>query len=544
MKLKKFSLLISFGLILSLLLAACGVDDKDKKGSDKAAPEDQQVFNMNIHTEPPTLHPGQATDNVSGAVLDQVFEGLMRVDQKGKVQPGMAESYDLSDDKLTYTFKLREDAKWSNGDPVTAEDFVYAWKWVLNPDSPDTDYAYQLYPIEGAEDAKEKDGSLDDVGVKAKDDHTLEVKLTHPTPYFPELTAFYTFYPVNHKVADDKGKWAQNAGDKYVTNGPFTLDTWKHKDKVILKKNKDYWDADAGKLQTVTMNMIEDENTELELYKSGDLDWAGSPVSALPLPSIDSLKKSGELEVEPYSGIYYYIFNTEEEPFNNKNIRKAFALAIDREALIKNVTKGEQIPAQALVPSTIWKENEKGYFKDNDAKEAKKLLEKGMKEEGWDKLPTPKISYNTSEAHASIAQAIQDMWKKNLDVDAKLNNEEWNVFLDSLGESNYQVARMGWVADFNDPINFLEIYESKGGNNYTNWENKEFAKLLKDARKETDDKKRNQLLRDAEEIYMDEMPTAPIYFNTSVYVKADYVKNIDVNESAKLQLKWAYIAEH
>src|SRR5699024_4213531 len=331
MKLKKFSLLISFGLILSLLLAACGVDDKDKKGSDKAAPEDQQVFNMNIHTEPPTLHPGQATDNVSGAVLDQVFEGLMRVDQKGKVQPGMAESYDLSDDKLTYTFKLREDAKWSNGDPVTAEDFTYAWKWVLNPKSPDTDYAYQLYQIEGAEDAKENDGSLDDVGVKAKDDHTLEVKLNHPTPYFPELTAFYTVYPVNHKVADDKGKWAQNAGDKYVTNGPFTLDSWKHKDKVVLKKNKDSWDADAGKLETVTMNMIEDENTELELYKSGDLHWAGSPVSALPLPSIDSLKKSGELEVEPYSGIYYYIFNTEEEPFNNKNIRKAFALAIDRE---------------------------------------------------------------------------------------------------------------------------------------------------------------------------------------------------------------------
>src|SRR5699024_4785210 len=436
--------------------------------------------------------------NVSGAVLDQVFEGLMRVDQKGKVQPGMAESYDLSDDKLTYTFKLREDAKWSNGDPVTAEDFTYAWKWVLNPKSPDTDYAYQLYPIEGAEDAKENDGSLDDVGVKAKDDHTLEVKLNHPTPYFPELTAFYTFYPVNHKVADDKGKWAQNAGDKYVTNGPFTLDSWKHKDKVVLKKNKDYWDADAGKLETVTMNMIEDENTELELYKSGDLDWAGSPVSALPLPSIDSLKKSGELEVEPYSGIYYYIFNTEEEPFNNKNIRKAFALAIDREGLIKNVTKGEQIPAQALVPSTIWEENKEGYFKDNDAKEAKKLLEKGMKEEGWDELPTPKISYNTSESHASIAQAIQDMWKKNLDIDAKLNNEVLNVFIDSLRESDYQVARMGWVADFNDPINFLEIYETKGGNNYTNWENKEFAKLLKDAREETDDKKRNQLLRDAE----------------------------------------------
>lgn len=539
-------MLLSLALVMALVLAACGVDDKDKKskGSDKAASEDKQVFNMNIHTEPPALHPGQATDNVSGAVLDQVFEGLMRVDQNDKVQPGMAEKYDVSDDKKTYTFHIRKDAKWSNGDPVTAKDFEYAWKWVLNPKSPDTDYAYQLYSIKGAEEAKEKGGSLDDVGVTVKDDNTLVVELNEPTPYFPELTAFYTLYPVNHNVADDEAKWSQNAGEKFVTNGPFTLDKWDHKNKIVLKKNKDYWDADAGKLQTVNFEIIEDENTELQLYKKGDLDWAGSPISAIPLPAIDSLKKSGELKIEPYAGLYYYVFNTEEEPFNNKNIRKALALSINRQALIDKVTKGEQVPAKALVPNAIWEENEKGYFKDNDVEEAKKLLKKGLKEEGWDKLPAVKISYNTAESHASIAQAIQDMWTENLGIDVKLGNEEWNVFLDSLGESNFQVARMGWVADYQDPINFLEIYESKGGNNYTNWESKEFADLLKKSRAETDEKKRNQYLRDAEKIFMDEMPTAPIYFNTSVYVHKDYVKNIEVGAAAKLQLKWGYIAEH
>ena len=546
---KKLAIFLSMILALGFVLAACGGNDKDSKGNKneggKEAAKDKQVLNFNIRTEPPSLHPGKASDNISAAVLYQTFEGLMRLDQKTeKPEPAMAKSYDLSDDKKTYTFHLRDGIKWSNGDPVTAEDFETAWKWVLNPDTAKADYAYQLYPIKGAQAAKEGKGSLDDVGVKAKDDKTLVVELENPTPYFLDLTAFYTYMPVNHKVADKEGKWSENLTDKYVTNGPFLMEKWSHKSKIVLKKNPEYWDAKTVKLETINLSMVDNENTELQMFQNGELDWAGKPLSQLPLSAIDTLKNDPQYQSIPFTGIYYYVFNVKEKPMNNVNIRKALALSIDRKTLVDNVTKGGQLPAKALVPSTIWEENKEGYFKDNDVAEAKKYLKKGLDELGLKELPTIKIKFNTSENHSAIAQAVQDMWKKNLGVNVELGNEEWNVYLDTLRESDFQIGRMGWVADFNDAINFLEIYEHVGGNNYTNWHNDEYSNLLDKARKEADQTKRNDELRKAEKIFMDEMPVAPIYFDSNPFVKKDYVKNIELRTLSNLQFKWAYIAEH
>ncbi|WP_106495911.1 peptide ABC transporter substrate-binding protein [Lentibacillus sp. Marseille-P4043] len=547
---KKWSLFLTLVLAMSIVLAACGGDsDKESKGNadngdGESSLASDQTFNVNIKSEPPSLHPGKATDSTSSAVLLQTFEGLMRINQDGDPEEAMAESVNVSDDKTTYTFTIRDDAKWSNGDPVTAQDFEYAWKWVLDPESPDTDYAYQLYVIKGAKAAKEDGGSLDDVGVTAKDDKTLVVELNQPTPYFLDLTAFYTYFPVNKNVAEGNDEWAQDAGDKYVTNGPFTMESWEHKNKIVLKKNTDYWDAENVSLETINMYMIDDENTALQMYKNDELDWAGSPTDAIPLAAIPALKQDGSLNVSPKAGVYYYSFNTEVEPFNNVNIRKAFSLAMNREGIVKNITKGEQQPAMALVPPSIWEENEEGYFKDNDVEKAKEYLQKGLDELGLDKLPTVKISYNTSEAHAAIAQAVQDMWRENLGVDVELNNEEWNVFLDTMSEGNYQVGRMGWNADFNDAINFLEIFESVGGNNYTNWENEEFANLIQKSRTETDEAARDDILRQAEKLFMDEMPIAPIYFYTNVWLNKDYVKDVQVSPLGIIQLKWGYIAEH
>ena len=223
----------------------------------------------------------------------------MRVNQEGKVEEAMAESHEMSEDGLTYTFKIREDAKWSNGDPVTAKDFEYAWKWVLDPANVDTDYAYQLYMIKGAEAAKEKGGSLGRCGIKVEDDHTLVVELEQPTAYFLELTAFYTFFPVNHKVVEGKADWAQEQSDNYVTNGPFLMESWKHKDKIVLKKNPEYWDADTVKLETINMLMIEDENTAKQMYDKGELDWLGSPTDSIPLAAIPAYKKEGRIEYFP-----------------------------------------------------------------------------------------------------------------------------------------------------------------------------------------------------------------------------------------------------
>lgn len=555
---KKWSLLLTIVFAMSMFLAACGGGESDESNgeaddsnateeTDGADGEEElaevQELSVNIKTEPPSLHPGTSTDTTSSAVLDQVFEGLTRVNQEGEVEEGMAESWDISEDELTYTFNLREDATWTNGDPVTASDFEYAWKWVLDPENADTDYAYQLYPIKNAEDAKENDGSLDDVGITVEDDHTLVVELEQPTEYFLELTAFYTYYPINEDVTSDNKEWALDAGDDYVSNGPFQLVSWDHKDNIVIEKNEDYWDADTVKLETITLHMVEEESTALQMFESGDLDWVGDPTDSVPLAAIPSMKDAGELNISDRAGVYYYSFNTEEEPFDNEDIRKAFALSLDRTSIVESITQGEQKPAMGLVPPSIFEENEEGYFADNDTETAKEHLEKGLEELGLDELPTVKLSYNTDEGHAAIAQAAQDIWKKELGVEVELNNEEWNVFLDSLGEGDYQMGRMGWIADFNDAINFLEIFETVGGNNYTNWEDDEYKALIKESRTELDPDKRREILRDAEAIYMDQMPIAPVYFYTNVYAHQDNVKNITVSPIGNIQYKWGYITE-
>ncbi|MEN2767180.1 peptide ABC transporter substrate-binding protein [Ornithinibacillus xuwenensis] len=561
MKWKKWSLLFVLILAMGLILAACGGDDETGgKSNDSGTSENgengesgdsgeetlaaEQVLNINIKSEPPSLHPGLASDTTSGAVLDQVFEGLMRINQEGEIEPAMAaDQPDISEDLLTYTFTIRDDAVWSNGDPVTAQDFEYAWKWVLDPANADTDYAYQLYVIKGAQAAKEDGASLDEVGVKALDEKTLEVTLAQPTPYFLDLTAFYTYYPVNKNVAEGNSEWALEAGENYVTNGPFTLDSWSHKDEIVLKKNADYWDAETVKLETINMFMIDDENTALEMYNAGELDWVGSPTDSVPLAAIPQLKEEGTLNISPLAGVYYYAFNIDAEPFNNVNIRKAFALAINRQGIVDNITKAEQQPAMALVPPSIWEENKEGYFKDNDIEKAKEYLQAGLDELGLEELPPIKLSYNTSEAHAVIAQAVQDMWSQNLGVDVELANEEWNVYLDTMGSGNFQVGRMGWLADFNDAINFLEIFNTIGGNNYTNWEDSEYQELLAQSRTETDPAARKEILREAEAIFMEDLPIAPIYFYTNVWINKDYVKGIEVSPLGGVQYKWGYITE-
>jgi len=556
MKLKKWSFLLALVLVMSLFLAACSsgddkestkeepdktVDqDKEKDEGEAAGPSDQ-TLNVNIKSEPPSLNPGTATDTTSGAVLYQTFEGLMRVNQEGVIEEAMAESAEMSEDGLTYTFKIREDAKWSNGDAVTAKDFEHAWKWVLDPANADTDYAYQMYMIKGAEEAKENGGSLDEVGIIVEDDQTLVVELAQPTAYFLELTAFYTYFPVNHQITAGNAGWANDLTDDYVTNGPFLMSEWKHKDKVVLTKNPEYWDAETVKFETINMLMIEDENTAKQMYDAGELDWLGSPTDSIPLAAIPAYKEEGILNISPLAGVYYYAFNVKEEPFTNVNIRKAFALAINREGIVTNITQAEQQPAMALVPPSIFEENSEGYFKDNDLETAKEYLAKGLEELGLDKLPTVKLSYNTSEAHASIAQAVQDMWKENLGVDVELHNEEWAVYLDSMGAGDFQMGRMGWLADFNDSINFLEIFETIGGNNYTNWESAEYQDLLKQSRAETDLEARDAILRQAEEIFMEELPIAPVYFYTNVWTNKEYVKDVEVSPLGQVQYKWGSI---
>ncbi|WP_066294916.1 peptide ABC transporter substrate-binding protein [Bacillus sp. FJAT-29937] len=544
---KRLSIFFSMLLVLSMFLAACGGKDNadsGDKGADKDAAKSDvpQELRVNINTEPPSLHPGLAKDSTSGTVLRQTLEGLTRIGKDGKPENAMAEDVQVSDDQKVYTFKIR-DAKWSNGDPVTANDFEAAWKWALDPNN-QSEYAYQLYYIKGGEAANTAGGSLDEVGVKALDEKTLEVTLENATPFFLELTAFYTYLPFNSKIAEANPNWANDAGENYTTNGPFVMTEWAHSDKIVLEKSETYWDADAVKLTKIEMIMINDPNTELSMFDNGELDWAGAPTGALPTDAMQALKDEGRLTTQSIAGVYKYKFNTTVAPFNNVNIRKAFALSINRQELIDNILQGEQQPAMALVPPSMFKENEKGYFNDNDVEKAKEYLQKGLEEMGLkdaSELPAVTLSYNTSEAHQKIAQAIQDMWKNNLGVEVNLDNQEWAVYLDKVHSLDYQVARMGWLGDFNDAINFLEMFrDAKGGNNDTGWENKEYQELLAKSATEGDPEVRQQMLKDAEAIFMDEMPIAPIYYYTNNWVQDPKLKDVVVSGLGDVQYKWAY----
>jgi oligopeptide transport system substrate-binding protein len=294
-------------------------------------------------------------------------------------------------------------------------------------------------------------------------------------------------------------------------------------------------------LDKIELSMVDDVNTELSMFDNDDLDWAGAPTSTIPTDAMPALKESGQLHIYPIAGTYFYRFNTEQPPFNNVKIRKAFTYAINRQEIVDNVTQANQQPAMGFVPPSM-AVAANPYFKDNDVETAKKLLAEGMKELGISELPPITLSYNTSEGHKKIAEAIQDQWKKAFGIDVKLENKEWKVYLEDVNQGKYQIGRAGWNGDFNDPINFLEMYKEKdGGNNDTGWENAKYKELLNRSALETDPEKRKQILAQAEQILMDEMPVAPIYFYTNAYVKKENVKGVVLDALGFVDWKWASV---
>ncbi|WP_232699947.1 peptide ABC transporter substrate-binding protein [Brevibacillus daliensis] len=529
---KSLFVVLSTVLVSGTVLAGCGGGSGDSAGSGELA----QEISINLKSEPPTADPGLADDSASSTILRATFDGLMRPGLDGKLANSVAKDYKMSEDGKTYTFTLRE-SKWSNGEPVTAKDFEYAWKRVLTPKL-GASYAYQLYYLKNAEAYNKGQAKVEDVGVKALDEHTLEVTLENPTPFFLELTAFYTLFPVNEKLVSSNKEWANEAAT-HVGNGPFKMTEWKHKSSIILEKNENYWDAENVKVNKINMNMIDDESTELSMFEQGELNWAGQPTSMIPTDAIKPKMDSGEANTQAKAGIYWYKFNTEKAPFNNAKIRKAFAYAIDRQTIVDNITQSGQIPAMSVLPPTM-ELNKGGLFKDYDAETAKKLLEEGMKEEGLTKLPPIELSFNTAEKHKKIAETIQDQWKKVLGANVTLVNKEWKVYVEDMHSGNYQVGRMGWNADYNDPISFLDIYKDKtGGNNDTKWENAKYKELLDKASAETDLAKRSEYMTEAERILVDEMPIVPIYFDSNLWLQDKNLKNVIVDPLGNIDFKWA-----
>ena len=535
--LSALALLIIFGFIIT----GCGGGQKGPEGGQASG---EKVITYNLGTEPETLDTATATGKPEATIQMAMFEGLTRLDENNIPVPGMAEKWDISPDGLVYTFHLR-DAKWTNGDPVTAEDFVFAWLRLLNPGTA-AEYSYQAFYVKNGEKYNAGEVTADQVGVKAIDAKTLEVTLESSTPYFMSLTAFPNLYPLNKKVVEADEKWNTKI-ETLVGNGPFKIVNWEHNQKIELVKNPDYWNADDVKIDKVVMTMVESEDTELSMFDSGQIDVAENP----PTQEVRRLLDEKIATMYPDLGIYYYMFNVKQKPFDDPKVRTAFAMAIDRQAIIDNVTQAFQKPAFAMVPYGIPDAvagedfREKGgnsYFAEDLAK-AKQLLAEAGYPDGKG-LPEIKILYNTNEAHQKIAEAIMEMWKQNLGANVTLTNQEWQVYLNSRKAGDYQVARAGWGADYTDAMTFLDMWMTDNGNNQTNWGSAEYDRLIKVAKSEADPEIRIKAMHDAEKILMTDMPIMPIYFYTNVNMYKSHVKGVIVPMVGGYQeFRWAYIEE-
>lgn len=515
-----------FLIFISLLL--CIATSCERSGSDSKG---GQLLHLNISSEPPSLDSRIANDTTSANIISMLFEGLMLRNQKGELEPAIAKEVIVSEDKKTYTFKLK-DTVWSNGDPVTASDFERAWKWILNPANGSTT-AINFYPIKNAKAVNEGKASLDSLGIKVIDPKTLVVELEHPTPYFLELTSLMYFFPVH----------AASKPDTMITNGPFDLTLWKHNDKIIVKKNPHYWDASAVRLSEIVIYMVADSNTELNMFEEGEIDWAGLPLSlGVPTDAIQALAKSGKLHILPDAAVYFYAFNTEVPVLNNANIRKAIAYAVNRHAIVENITQAKQIPAVSFIPPLMGlRDND--YFQDQDVAKAKELFQKGLAELNMraEDFPTLKISYNTSEGHHKIAQAIQQQLLEGLGIKTSLENEEWKVYLDKLHNHQFELGRLGWKGTFNDPMTFLDTFKYKTGtSNPTGWQDPKYTELLDKADNEIDIKKRDAYMQQAEAILMDQMPIMPIYFHSVVFLKNPDLKGVIIHHLGDVDFRWAY----
>jgi oligopeptide transport system substrate-binding protein len=524
-------------LIISLIFLAVGQGcqaspQKNKKNSDS------QTLRINIQDEPQTLDPRKARGLGGQTLIRILFEGLTRVNKEEKAVLALASSVSISSDLKTYIFRLRESV-WSNGDPVLASDFVYAWKTMLSPDFP-SDTAFHLYVIKNGKGVKEGTVPIDQLGVKILDNRTLEVELENPTPYFLDLLAFPAFFPIHQKLDEQNPSWSQNAST-YVGNGPFHLIEWKHQDHLTLVKNNQYWDAPTVKIASLELQMLQEE-TEFKCFEKQEIDWAGSPLSTLPVDTLDSLRKENKLNTKELLGTYFIRANTEAPPFNHSSMRKAFALAIDRGAIVDHVTRGNQIPATGLVPISL-KLQKQPYFQDGDLTEAQRLFEEALMVQELTKEKFPEISllYRASERNHLIAQAVQQQWFEAFGIRVKLQSVEGKVYFDRISKQDFQLSSGSWIADFADPINFLEVFKFKrGGSNNTFWENPRYIELLDQSAQIADPQQRLELLAQSEQILIDEMPMIPIFYYTMLYVNQPHLKDVVLSSMGQIDFKWAY----
>lgn len=486
---------------------------------------------MNINQDHLTLDPRKGADFSSVSVQFMVFEGLVRMTPYATRAPALAESVDISDDLLRYTFHLRE-ALWSDGTPVTAFDFIQTWKDILNPNFPSPN-AHLLFPIRNAELAKQGQISDREIGIRALDHKTIEVYLEQPTPYFLDMLSFAIFHPVNQSIAVRDPKWADGKEGLLVSNGPFRLKEWRHGNYITLEKNPYYWDAKNVELEEIHISLVNSEQTALQLYEQGELDFLGLPFTGIISDSVPDLLDKGMIKTTSLPASTICCFNMHSHPFQNKNIRKAFAYAINRQEIIKNVTQLKEENGICLLPSSLGFDSQP-FFEDGDVERAQDFLEKGLKELGItrEKLGTIRLLHASSGVYPMVAQALQTQWLKNLGVLVRLEGYEYKVFLDKLTKRDYQMGQCVWIAQYLDPMNIFDRFKNSNMlKNYPGYDNPEYEKILDLSMKIRDTEDRFQYLKRAEAILVEDMPLTAIYHWKNAYLVKDYVKDFAFNQA-------------
>jgi oligopeptide transport system substrate-binding protein len=487
-----------------------------------------KILLLTVGSEPRTLDPQEAQGVTEHHIIMAMIEGLVApsIDDQSKVVPGMADRWEHNEDYSVWTFHIGEDRKWSNGDPVTAQDFVFSYKRMLTS-SFGAQYSENLFILKGAEDYyRGKITDFDQVGVKALDPHTLRIELVGPTPYLLSLVQHDSWLPVNPKAILSFGnidtrdsKWTR--AENYIANGPFKMKSWRPNDVIEVVRNPLYWDAANVKLNGINFFSIENLNTAERAFQAGQLH----KTDQVPLDKVPYYRRTRPelIRIDPYEGVYFYRINIARKPLDNPKVRLALNLAVDRDAIVKNILREDQKPATGYTPPGMgdYKPLDKMQY---DPERARQLLAEAGYPNGKG-FPKFTIHFNTLESHRAIAEAIQQMWKEELNIDVGLENQEWKVYLDTQNNKNYDISRSAWIGDFMDPVTFLSMWTTGNGNNNTNWGNPKFDAFIEQAARTGDPKARLEILHQAEDLFLSEAPIVLVYWYTNAYLLQPSVQN-------------------
>ena len=529
------------GLVLSL--SGCRPAETGYFGTTTPRHDPAELW-INNAGEPEWLDPNKCADGNGGEILWNTFAGLVQAHPATlEPLPEIATHWEVSADGRTYTFHLRP-SEWSDGTPLTAHDFVYSFRRLVDPATA-SKYATNGHIFRGGAAISRGEAAAETLAVQALDDLTLEVTLENPIPYFLHFLTFYSFMPIPRHLLEDLATrgidpelWTRP--EHVVCNGPYRMTEWTFRQRMVFEKNARYWDAANVRLERVRLAMVESYTTALNMYAAGEFDWPGSNTS-LPAEFLDELARYGDFHRHPYLAVYFYWINTQAPPLDDPLVRRALSLAIDREALVAHVARGGQIPSAALVPDGL-----AGYeaipLPLFDPDRARQLLREAGYERPED-LPPVALMYNTSEGHKQVAEAIQQMWKKELGIRVELENQEWKVFLANAEQMNFQICRMGWTGDYADPFTFLELLTTECGNNHSAWSNAEYDALLAAANRESDPARRLAMLREAEALMLEAQPLIPLYVYTRSQLIKPYVRGIEGNHQDRHPWKHIWIDE-